>query len=441
MPEHLGRLAWSRDHLLWHQQESLRRLVQVAKTQSPWHRTRLSDVDPTNLELSDLARLPVMNKSDVMEHWDQVLTVEGIDRARCEEFVEAQEGFDYLDDTGRQVFASGGSSGRRGLYLWDEDFFVTTAATAFRFQHRDRLESGEVAAPSRRAVVTVGKPPHASTPLFATNVDPGERVALCSVLLPFSELTTAVAEVRPDHLIGYPSVIHRLAEAQAEGRLHIAPRRVSTNSEPLLPEARAAFEQVWGAVVNNMWGSTEVGMHAIACDRSEGMHLCEDVVLVERVDASNRPVNDQSPADRLLVTSLSNATFPFLRYQMDDSITLVDRPCPCGSSLRLVADVAGRRDDDFSYGGSLKVPAAALRDVLGSIASIQEYQVHQTPRGVRICVVGSVAEPASLADALTASLRRFGVDQPVVDIEVVPSLDRDARTGKLRRFVPLPEGA
>lgn len=439
IPEHQQRLTWSRDQIAQHQRDRLRSMVALAQQRSPWHRARLAGVSPDTLELTDLARLPVMTKGDLMRDWDQIVTEPGLTLARCTDFIDGQEDFGYLDDDGRQAFASGGSSGRRGVYVWDEQFFATSAMVAFRYQYRDDLARGVIGRPRRRAVITAGVPPHASTPLFSARLDPAEQVAVFSVLLPFDQLAERVGRARPDHLIGYPSMIHRLAEAQARGQLDIAPSRVSTNSEPLTDEARAAFESVWGATVTNMWGSTEVGMHAIACDRSPGLHLAEDVLIIERVDAANRPVPDPEAADKLLVTSLIQATFPFLRYELADAVTLLDAACDCGSPMRLIADIAGRADDDFDYPGAGQVPAAAFRHALSTVPTVEEYQVRQTEHGAVVAYLGSVADPTALSARIEAELRSYGLAAPEVTLRAADRLPRDPRTGKLRRFVPLPQ--
>jgi len=69
--------------------------------------------------------------------------------------------------------------------------------------------------------------------------------------------------------------------------------------------------------------------------------------------------------------------------------------------------------------------------------AVLEYQVRQTRRGAHILVAASRAfdEPA-LAEEIAAGLRKLGLKDPAVSLELV---DRIARTasGKLKYFVPL----
>jgi phenylacetate-coenzyme A ligase PaaK-like adenylate-forming protein len=253
---------------------------------------------------------------------------------------------------------------------------------------------------------------------------------------PFDHIRAAVAKARPTHLVGYASVVARLARATLGGELDIEPVRVSTNSEPLSDEDRAAIVEAWNAPVHNLWGSTEIGVQAVGCGQGEGLHICEDEVVLERVDEEGFPVPSDQPAARTLATGLANWTFPFIRYDLGDQVTMLSGQCPCGSALLRVAAVAGRRDDDFRYGGKT-VPASTFRHVLGTDPAISEYQVRQTVTGAEVSVVGApdlAAVSASLAD----SLRRQGLTNPEVRVCAVDEIDRHAATGKLKRFIALP---
>ena len=210
--------------------------------------------------------------------------------------------------------------------------------------------------------------------------------------------------------------------------------RVSTNSEPLTDEDHEAIHDAWGAPLHNLWGSTEIGVQAVGCGHADGLHVCEDEVILERVDESGAPVGPTERAARTLATGLANRTFPFIRYDLGDEVTLLTEPCPCGSALTRVADIAGRSDDDFRY-GPLTVPASAFRHVLGTDPAISEYQVRQTPGGADVLVVGD-PDVLKLATALIESCARFGLTEPTIDVIRVDRIERHAGTGKLRRFVP-----
>jgi phenylacetate-coenzyme A ligase PaaK-like adenylate-forming protein len=251
---------------------------------------------------------------------------------------------------------------------------------------------------------------------------------------PFEQLLNAVAAVQPTHLVGYASVIGRLARAAIAGELTIHPVRVSTNSEPLSEEDREAIRSAWGATIHNLWGSTEIGVQAVGCGRDDGLHVCEDEVILERVDGSGAPVGPDEPAARTLATGLGNRTFPFIRYDLGDQVTMLEGPCSCGSTLARVADIAGRRDDDFRY-GTRTIPASAFRHVLGTDPAISEYQVRQTSDGAEVFVVGTPDLPA-IAGALTESLARFGLRDAKIRVNAVEEIERRAGTGKLRRFIP-----
>ena len=235
--------------------------------------------------------------------------------------------------------------------------------------------------------------------------------------------------------MGYASVIGRLARATSSGKLGIRPVRVSTNSEPLSAEDRDAIADAWGAPVHNLWGSTEIGVQAVGCGQGDGLHICADEVILERVDAAGRPVGADEPAARTLATGLAGRTFPFIRYDLGDEVTLLPGRCPCGSAMPRVADISGRRDDDFHY-GRRPVPASAFRYVLGTDPRISEYQVHQTARGADVLVVGS-PDTSVVAAALVAALRPFGLPHAEIGVRIVDQIPRHAATGKLKRFVPL----
>jgi phenylacetate-coenzyme A ligase PaaK-like adenylate-forming protein len=433
LEDHVGRLEWSREQIERYRNHRLRALLTYACERSPFHAKRLRDIDPTTATVADLALLPMMTKAQAQGEWDAIVTGRDLSRAGVNRLLTEQQWFSYTP-SGCQVFSSGGSSGVRGVYVWDWQFFVSVACLAWRMQAREERRPSQPT--SRLAVLEAGVPPHASTPLFDVPTAPGMETVVIAAGGPFDDVIAAVAAARPTHMVGYASVIGRLARASLAGQLDVHPVRVSTNSEPLLHEDRQAIHDAWKAPVHNLWGSTEIGVQAVGCGRGEGLHVCEDEVVLERVDDNGVLVGQEQPAARTLATGLANMTFPFIRYDLGDQVTLLPEPCGCGSAFARVADIGGRRDDDFSYGTTV-IPASAFRHVLGTDSRVSEYQVKQTTSGAKVLVVGG-PDVAALRMSVIAALRRFGFAEPHIEIRVVDRIARHNATGKFKRFIALP---
>jgi phenylacetate-CoA ligase len=434
LDDHVERVGWPRERIDRYRTERLRGLLGYARERSPFHAARMRGFDPSTATVADLARLPAMTKREAQDEWDAIITAPRLRRAGAETILAEQSWFSYTPD-GEQVFSSGGSSGVRGVYVWDWSLLVTLACLAWRMQARAEPDAGAGARPARLAVLEAGGPPHASTPLFDVPITAGMETIVIPAGQPFDEVVAAVQRARPTHLVGYASVVGRLARAAVAGSLEIAPVRISTNSEPLTAEDRDAIQAAWKVPIHNLWGSTEIGVQAVGCGQGDGLHVCEDEVVLERVDASGEPVGPDQPAARTLATGLAGMTFPFIRYDLGDEVTLLQDSCPCGSALVRVADVAGRRDDDFRY-GARTIPAGVFRDVLGTDPRISEYQVRQTRDGAEIVVIGT-PELTVAAAALEDALRRHGLAAPRVTVTTAATIARHPTTGKLRRFVAL----
>jgi phenylacetate-CoA ligase len=430
--DHVDRIDWAREQIERHQTERLRSLLAYARERSPFHARRLNGIDPSVVTAADLAGIPMMTKAQAQDEWDDIITVADLTRAQAEDILARQQWFSYTASD-LQIFSSGGSSGVRGVYVWDWQFFVSIACLAWRLQAREERHAPR--SPARLAVLAAGTPPHASTPLFDVPTAPGMQTVVIPAGAPIDETIAAVAAADPTHLVGYATVVGQLARASLAGRLDIRPVRVSTNSEPLLDEDRQAILDAWDAPVHNLWGSTEIGVQAVGCARGEGLHVCEDEVILERVDENGAPVAPDEPAARTLATGLANRTFPFIRYDLGDQVNWLVGQCACGSAFARVADIGGRRDDDFRY-DTATVPASVFRHVLGTDPRVSEYQVHQSVRGADILVVGN-PDTEGLASAVATAVSRHGLASAEITVRRVDRLQRHASTGKLKRFVPL----
>jgi phenylacetate-coenzyme A ligase PaaK-like adenylate-forming protein len=257
------------------------------------------------------------------------------------------------------------------------------------------------------------------------------------VTLPLDAIVEGLNRVNGRTLMVYGSMLATLVAEARAGRLTISPRRIIAVAEPLLPEVREAAQDAWGAPIANSWGTSEGGVVARGCYRGRGMHLADDLLIIEPVDENGQAVPCGSESAKVYLTNLFNPLLPLIRYEITDQVTFLDDPCNCGSAHRRIADIQGRLDDVFRYPSGIVVHPHAFRSVLGRDAQVLEYQVRQTVRGADVLLRtrGSVdVEP--LARALEAELDRVGCPQPLVTARVVARIPR-VGVGKLKRFVPL----
>jgi phenylacetate-CoA ligase len=151
LPEHLERLRWSRTQIEAAQRDGLRALLAHAMENSPFHRRRLSGIEPALIDLPDLTRLPVMTKPEMMASLDDVFTDRRLNRAMVEEALAAttSEPIPILSQC--TALASGGVSGQRGVFVFDHQARVDFIMSGFRPQMARFASVG--GAPTKEVIV------------------------------------------------------------------------------------------------------------------------------------------------------------------------------------------------------------------------------------------------------------------------------------------------
>jgi len=438
LPDQVERVDWPAEQLCAERERRLRALLTTAKSKSRWHAERLRSVDPEHVSAEDLSELPVMTKDDLMAHFDDIVTDRRVTLTRAEAHLASLAGTDAYLDGEYHVVASGGSSGRRGVFVWGWDPWTLGGAVRVRQVIRDQVRCGEPPGAVVTAAVAAEVATH-MTGAFASTFS----TALAHrfpVTLPMEEIVAGLNRVQPVVLNAYASALALLVREVDAGRLRIRPRRVIATAEPLLPGTREAITAAWKARIANLWGTSEGATTAMGCFAADGMHLSHDNLIIEPVDEDGSPVGPGERSTKLYLTNLINPVLPLIRYEVTDEITILSEPCLCGSSMPRVADIEGRLDDMFDYGG-VRVHPHVFRSPLGREPSVVEYQVRQMLTGATILMRCTGAPDLDrLRTRIVEGLRRAGVDGRSVDLRIVEHIPRQS-SGKLKRFVPLELGA
>jgi len=437
MPDHVRRLQWSREQVESTQREGLRALLAHASEHSPFHRRRLAGIDPGSFELADLGRLPVMTKAEMMESLDDVFTDRRLSRDVVQRALAATRAEPVPILGEYAAFATGGSSGHRGVFVSNVTAVADTFASLLRSMMA-RMQGLAGPPPGGLPIATVfgASAVHftGSAPAWAARWELPLRLIPVPVTLPVPDIVERLNALRPPVLSGYSSMLARLAAEQRAGRLRIAPTLVRNGGETLTAETRTAIAEAFGAPIVDSFGSSE-GLMGTSAPDDEVLVFNSDLCIVELVDSENRPIPPGVPSAKVLLTNLSNRTQPLIRYELNDNF--VRQPdAPDHGHLR--AKVRGRADEVLHYEG-VDIHPHVARSVMVRSPEVLDYQVRQTPRGIDVDALAVVAISSDrLAEHLVEALAAAGLHNPAVSVRIVDHLERIPDTGKLRRFLPLP---
>lgn len=422
--EMTAREFWSRDQLLEFQRHRLREIVQHAVANSPYYREVLGDVGDG---VVDLRRLPVLTKATLMAQFDRIVTDRRLCLADAEQHLASERAAEPLFGEYR-IVGSSGTSGMRGVVVYDQPAWDVAVACLLRLSAVQGISQAT-------RVIGIGAPTplHMTNRLFAELRTGRESAPRLAVTTPLPEMMEALNAYRPEMVITYPSLIRRLAQAQREGQLQIAPRQFTSVAETLTPDVRVLARETWGAQVLNAYGSTEANLIGMECTWATGLHVLEDLLIVEVVDKDNRPVPAGVTGHKVLVTNLFNRTMPIIRYELSDMVTVAHEPCPCGRPHLRLASISGRQEDVLSLpsrnGGRVDVNAYLLDESLLHMPDVRQYQLSPRPGGLLARVVlrdsavkGEVLQ--AVRRAIQAELDQVGAAIDRLDVEAVAEISR-----------------
>ena len=248
------------------------------------------------------------------------------------------------------------------------------------------------------------------------------------------EIVSKLNAYQPSVMMVYPSLMQLLAAEQKAGRLKIAPMHIQCTSEVMTSEARAEIESAFQVAPADVYAASECGCLAASCIQNEGLHLSEDLLIVEVVDEEGRAVPPGITGVRTLVTVLPGRTMPLIRYELSDRLTLLSEPCACGKPYARIAAVGGRQGDILRFpaktGGEVEIAPAQISAALRELA-IRGWQLSLSPNELAIHCVCTPEDflPERIASRFCQFMDERGAVLPPVRVERIDQLERGV-TGK-----------
>jgi phenylacetate-CoA ligase len=176
--------------------------------------------------------------------------------------------------------------------------------------------------------------------------------------------------------------LHILDEAQKKGvdirKLPL--KRGIFGAEPWTEEMRRRIEDAAGIKAYDIFGLSEIIGPGVSmeCHCQAGMHIFEDHFYPEIIDPETCKVLPDGESGELVLTTLSKAATPMLRYRTRDLSRLVSEPCACGRTLRRLQRITARSDDMLIIRGVNLFPSQIEAALLSIEQAMPHYHINVT---------------------------------------------------------------
>jgi phenylacetate-coenzyme A ligase PaaK-like adenylate-forming protein len=400
------------------QERRLRVIVEHAYAHSPYYRRAFdaAGVAPAEIQtIDDLPRLPIFRRGAGLSHAGDIAVP------------------DAAAFRPRRV-ATSGTSGDRLEFLRDRATLSIGYAALWRIWGWHGISFGHRIAEFRAFRDSAGNldltavahhpPGSRRLDLNQINTDPTFRGQAVKLLAQFRPGIVKAAS--PVYLVSLATYLLEHPE------IRVRPHLVVTGCERLFPEQREIIGRGFGAPVIDFYGNEEFAMFAGDCEHGR-MHLAAEMGVVE-ILRDGRPAKAGEEGE-VVVTSLWNRSFPFVRYAIGDVASMHSDPCACGRGLPTWRLIGGRERDMLATPqGYLYLPNSVVgsprwRDKIVAIRFYQE---------VRTDVVAQVVKGPGFVDAdvdvLQRELEEYMRKQLHISIEFVDSIEKTAG-GKYRLVV------
>lgn len=437
------------DAIRAHRTRALANLVGVARARSTlWHE-RLAHLDPD--APINLAQIEPITKEELMGRFGASVIDGALTLPQVEAFTRDRDQIGQPMKGRYMIATTSGTTGRVGYFVFDKRDFAKMNGALMARVLRHRLIPKELLRFSfgrrYRMAMTIATGGHFVTKLVSQFRPVLTRAMVdmraFSIMDPTEKVVHQLNLFRPHYLHGYPTFVEALAHERLQGRLAIDPEFISLGSEPFSLTARQAISRAFPrAQLSETYGATECLAIANQCSAGR-LHVNEDLVIMEPVDATNRPVPVGVASDKVLVTNLVNRAQPLLRYEITDSVTLMGDDCPCGSPMASVR-VEGRADDTIfledATGRFSAHPPVPFEALFLGVRGLRQYQlVHEAQNRLLVRVV---AEPGAEEDlglrvreTFASYLAGRGLDGAVrTTVEVLDEIPRQPDSHKIRQI-------
>lgn len=353
-------------------------------------------------EGKSLQEFPVMDKKQMMEHFNALNTV-GIDREEALSFAIDSEKTRSFQPKLQNITVglSSGTSDTRGAFLIsDEEKRQWAGYILSKVLYGSILGKYKVAFFMR-----------ANSNLYEAVSSKNIQFLFFDIYRPMEENIEKLNLCKPDILVGQPSVLLEICDAVERQEMAIQPKKVISIAEVLEAQDAERIRRVFGlAVIDQVYQCTE-GCLAVTCPHGT-IHLNEDIVHIEKEYLDEKRFIP-------IITDFTRRSQPIIRYRLNDILVERQEPCPCGSCFTALEKIEGREDDVFLFdteaGGIVRVFPDFIRRCILFAGEVENYRVLQKETGeLQIYLDGDT----DMQSRIWEEIRRLSEDQGFIMPEI-----------------------
>lgn len=422
------------------QAKRFRNIVLYAYNNSKFYR-ELYDKYEIDIEHYAIEDLPIITKEDIINNYDDILTVSDINYQVVNDYVCRRESNNLLGKY--SIFSSGGSSGIRCHIPYDLEGMCTINGLTL-------LRSGLFQGKIKQRIAFMGGVNHSNnTGNLSKNSVLKNQFQILVIPLFYSEeqVINELNVFQPTTIASYSYMLRSLAIAQLEGRLQIHPTRLRCGGTPFLDEDKKIVYEAFGMLPIENYGSCEALMMGSACREHCGMHINEDCYKIEFVDTDLNPIKEGDISDGILLTNLYNRVFPLIRYKMDDRLTYTTKKCKCGCNTPRILTVQGRKTDSFIFYNKtndeiINIHPIEISNRMLDIKQVREFRLIQKRVGILSVnlSLSTESDTTDLVELIRARIQDYFESKNLkASFEIVQykELIRDSTSGKMVPFITI----
>jgi len=189
-----------------------------------------------------------------------------------------------------------------------------------------------------------------------------------------------ILRLRPTAIVSVPSFILKLIDYAGEHHIDMNSTSVQKaicvgenirTADFSLNTLGKRIAEAWNIKLFSTYASTEMQTAFTECSECKGGHLQPELLIVELLDETNKPVV-AGQVGEVTITTLGVEGMPLLRYKTGDICVYDDKPCACGRNTLRLSPIVGRKKQMIKYKGTTLYPPA-LFDILNEMEEVVDF--------------------------------------------------------------------